>query len=215
MFLKKDVDLVLLDMDGTLLDLHYDTHFWMECVPEHYALLHGQSIQQAKHHVYAQCKKAFGTLSWYCYDHWTAVLGVDIHHLQHKNKHKIQWREDSLWFLKQLKKANKKIVILTNAHPSGIALKHQQTQLLDYVDVTISSHTIGAAKESLHFWEEVKKQLNTDFSRALFIDDSEKILSVAESAGVSYLLGINKPDSEKPTQLMQYFSSICLFSELF
>ena len=215
MFLKEDVDLVLLDMDGTLLDLHYDTHFWMHYVPEQYALVHRLSIEQAKRHVYSQCKKAFGTLNWYCYDHWTAQLGIDVHHLQHKNKHKIQWREDSLWFLKKLREENKKIVILTNAHPSGIALKHQQTQLLDYVDMIISSHDIGAAKESLRFWDEVKKQLETDFSRALFIDDSEKILSVAKLAGVAHVLGINKPDSEKPMQLMQKFPSIRLFSELF
>ena len=28
----RDIDTVLLDMDGTLLDLHYDNHFWLEPV---------------------------------------------------------------------------------------------------------------------------------------------------------------------------------------
>ena len=215
MFLEKEIDLVLLDMDGTLLDLHYDSHFWLEFIPTQYAVGHGQQADQAKRYVYGEYEKVYGTLPFYCYDHWTATLGLDIHELQHQHKHKIQWREDSLWFLKQLKKMNKKVVILTNAHPSGIALKNKQTELLSYVDIVISSHDIGEAKESEYFWGAVKKQLNSDFSRAVFIDDSEKILHSAQSAGVDYMVGINKPDSEKPAQLMQNFSTICRFEEFF
>jgi len=215
MFLEKEVDLVLLDMDGTLLDLHYDSHFWLEFIPKQYAVVHGQEAKQAKSHVYAQYEKVYGTLPFYCYDHWCNTLGLDIHQLQHQHKYKIQWREDSLWFLKQLKKMNKKIIILTNAHPSGIALKDKQTELLSYVDLTISSHDIGQAKESECFWNAVKKTLKSDFSRAIFIDDSEKILHSAKSAGVDYVIGINKPDSEKPAQLMQNFSTICRFEEFF
>jgi hypothetical protein len=29
----KEIDTVLLDMDGTLLDLNFDNHFWKEFVP--------------------------------------------------------------------------------------------------------------------------------------------------------------------------------------
>lgn len=215
MFLEKDIDLVLLDMDGTLLDLHYDSHFWLEYVPQQYALKKGQSVEEATFYLQSQYKKVFGTLSWYSYDYWAEALGLDIHQLQHENKHKIQWREDTLWFLKKLKDINKKIVILTNAHPSGIAVKDKQTQLLSYVDATISSHGIGHAKESEFFWAAVKKELNTDLSRTLFIDDSEKILMTAKSAGVEFLIGVNKPDSQKPAQSMQDFLSINRFSELF
>ena len=39
----RDIDTVLLDMDGTLLDLHYDNHFWLEHLPQRYAELHGIS----------------------------------------------------------------------------------------------------------------------------------------------------------------------------
>lgn len=215
MFLEKEVDTVLLDMDGTLLDLHYDNHFWLDYVPQQYALKHNQSIQQAKHHVYDQYKKVAGSLRWYCYDHWMETLGIDIHQLQYTNKHKIQWREDTLWFLKKLKMLNKRIVILTNAHPSGIALKDQQTQLLSFVDLAISSHDIGYAKEHPRFWQAVKEDLNCDYSKSLFIDDSEKILVAAKQAGVAYLRGISTPDSEKPAQEMQAFISICCFQELF
>ena len=32
-----DIDTVLLDMDGTLLDRHFDDHFWLEHVPKRYS----------------------------------------------------------------------------------------------------------------------------------------------------------------------------------
>lgn len=31
------INTVLLDMDGTLLDLNFDNHFWLEFVPQRYA----------------------------------------------------------------------------------------------------------------------------------------------------------------------------------
>ena len=36
-----EIHTVLLDMDGTLLDLRFDNHFWRELVPERYAERHG------------------------------------------------------------------------------------------------------------------------------------------------------------------------------
>ena len=34
--LPDHIDTLLLDLDGTLLDLAFDTHFWLEVVPEYY-----------------------------------------------------------------------------------------------------------------------------------------------------------------------------------
>ena len=36
------IDTVLLDMDGTLLDLRFDNHFWLEHLPARWAALHGR-----------------------------------------------------------------------------------------------------------------------------------------------------------------------------
>lgn len=36
MFNWKTIDTVLLDMDGTLLDLHFDNHFWLSLVPQEF-----------------------------------------------------------------------------------------------------------------------------------------------------------------------------------
>jgi len=215
MFFEADIDAVLLDMDGTLLDLHYDNHFWLEFVPRQYALKHQLSLQQAKHHVYAQCDKVTGSLNWYCHDYWSETLGLDIHALQYKTKHKIQLRNDTLWFLEKLKQLNIPAYILTNAHRSGVGLKMQQTDLTPYFKKIISSHDFNMPKENPRFWKGVEEELQVDLSRCLFVDDSEKILAVAEQSGVGFLRGIATPDSEKPAQIMQAFETIKQFSELF
>ena len=215
MFIEAEVDAVLLDMDGTLLDLHYDTHFWTEFIPQQYALKHKISIEEARHHVYAQCDKVTGSLDWYCYDYLSNALGLDIHALQHKTKHKIQVRSDTLWFLEKLKQLNIPAYILTNAYPSGIQLKMHQHDLTHYFKKIISSHDYQAAKENMRFWSSVQDELQLDFSRCLFIDDGEKILAAAEKAGIGFLRGIATPDSEKPAQSMQAFKTINKFSELF
>jgi len=214
MHLALEVDTVLLDMDGTLLDLHYDNHFWMEYIPSQYAHKTHISLAQAQHHLSAQSAKVAGSLEWYCYDYWSATLGLDIHQLQHQTKHKIQLRSDTLWFLEYLKKLNKRVIMLTNANRSGIALKMQQCQITDYFEAIVSSHDYQVAKEQSDFWERAAEQHSIDFKKSLFIDDSEKILQVAQQVGVAYLRGIKTPDSKKPVQEMQYFQGIKLFSEL-
>lgn len=215
MFIEAEIDAVLLDMDGTLLDLHYDNHFWLEFIPQQYALQHKMPIQEAKPHVYAQCDKVSGSLNWYCMDYWSTTLGLDIHALQHKTKHKIQVRSDTLWFLEKLKQLNIATYIVTNAHRSGVKLKMQQCDLSHYFKKIISSHDYQAAKESPHFWSELQAQTGVNFSRCLFIDDSEKILMAAKQAGVGFTRGIATPDSEKPAQKMQAFKTIKRFAELF
>jgi len=215
MHLITDIDTVLLDMDGTLLDLHYDNHFWMELVPKQYARQANISLSEAHQFLASQYSKLSGTLDWYCYDHWSQLLDLDIHQLQHQSKHKVQIRSDSLGFLNKLECLNKPIIMLTNAHRSGVAMKMQLTGLSPYFDKIISSHDYQIAKEDLQFWQTIQQELKLDFTRCLFIDDSEKILKVAQQAGVAHLRGIKAPDSEKPAQTMQDFQVLNLFNELF
>ena len=72
------IDTVLLDMDGTLLDLHFDNFFWQEFVPEVYARKHGLSVADSKLQLYPRLEAERGNLNWYCLDHWSAELGLDI-----------------------------------------------------------------------------------------------------------------------------------------
>ena len=83
------IDTVLLDMDGTLLDLHFDNHFWLEYVPRQFALAQDLSVDEAKQDLYARYRSRAGTLEWYCVDHWSRELGLDIALLKEEVDHLI------------------------------------------------------------------------------------------------------------------------------
>ena len=72
------IDTVLLDMDGTLLDLNFDNHFWKEFVPLKFAQLHDMDLSLAKLKLEPQFKSMEGQLEWYCLDYWSEVLQLDI-----------------------------------------------------------------------------------------------------------------------------------------
>ena len=72
------VDAVFLDMDGTLLDLHFDNHFWLEHVPRRYGEARGISLADSKKLLLTRYRDIEGTLDWYCVDHWSRELGLDI-----------------------------------------------------------------------------------------------------------------------------------------
>ena len=60
-----EIDTVLLDMDGTLLDLHFDTHFWLEHVPARYAEANRLPLEIAREQLVQRYRQAEGKLEWY------------------------------------------------------------------------------------------------------------------------------------------------------
>lgn len=65
------IQTVFLDMDGTLLDLHYDNHFWLAHVPQRYAEQHGMDPESAHADLAVRYQRVVGTMQWYCVDYWT------------------------------------------------------------------------------------------------------------------------------------------------
>ncbi|MFO1372663.1 MAG: haloacid dehalogenase-like hydrolase [Candidatus Competibacteraceae bacterium] len=110
---------VLLDMDGTLLDLRFDNHFWRELVPARYAERHGLPLVQAHAEVVARTRAVEGTLAWYCLDYWTRELALDIVTLKREIEHLIAVHPHVLDFLDALRAAGKRAVLVTNAHPQN------------------------------------------------------------------------------------------------
>ena len=72
------IDTVLLDMDGTLLDLRFDNYFWLEFLPERYAERHQLTLEKARTVLRSMLLSKQGTLDWYCTDFWTRELSLDI-----------------------------------------------------------------------------------------------------------------------------------------
>jgi HAD superfamily hydrolase (TIGR01509 family) len=210
----KAVDSVFLDMDGTLLDLHFDNHFWLEHVPLRFAERHGLTLEQARGDLLSRYRSREGTLEWYCVDHWSRELGLDIALLKEEIDHLIAVHPHVTDFLEALAERGKRRVLVTNAHQKSIALKMEKTRLAGDLDRIICSHDLAVPKESPEFWSRVQAIEPFDPMRTLFIDDSPAVLRTARSYGFRWLLAVLQPDSQGPLRETGDFAAISQFSEL-
>ncbi len=209
-----DIDTVLLDMDGTLLDLHFDNHFWQVYVPEKFAAQHGLSHDEAHAECFRRYHAKAGTLDWYCVDYWTEALNLDIVRLKEELAHLIQIHPDVPEFLTALRKAGKRVVLVTNAHHQSLNLKMRRTGLAGYFDAIHSSHSFGLAKEAPAFWVALRAVEPFDPERALLVDDSLPVLRSAAAYGIRHLLAIRQPDTRQPAKDTAEFPAIQRFFEV-
>lgn len=208
------VDTLLLDMDGTLLDLHYDNHFWLEHVPRRYAEAHGLPYETARQELMARYKKAEGTLDWYCVDYWTRELGLDIPMLKEEVDHLIAVHPHVLEFLHAVRALSKRVVLVTNAHGKAIDLKLRRTPLGGHFDTIVCSHDLCVPKEHAGFWQKLQALHPFDKRRALLVDDSLPVLRAARAHGVAQLLAVRRPDSRLPEKDVGEFQAIRSFEEI-
>ncbi|MDA7087628.1 GMP/IMP nucleotidase [Pseudomonas sp. SA3-5] len=203
-----EIDTVLLDMDGTLLDLHFDNHFWLEHLPQRYAELHGISRALADAELLPLFHEHAGQLNWYCTDFWSRELKLSIRDLKREVAHLIALRPDADTFLAAVRAAGKRVVLITNAHRDSLSLKLERIELAPYFDRLISSHDYGFAKEAQQFWFALQQDLGFDAARSLFIDDSLPVLRSARDFGVGHLLAVRQPDSRKGPKDTEEFAAV-------
>ncbi|MBH8581201.1 GMP/IMP nucleotidase [Bisbaumannia pacifica] len=207
------IDTVLLDMDGTLLDLHFDSHFWLEHLPRRYGELH-RLDEASQHQLRERIIGEQGTLNWYSLAYWSRELGVDIVALKREVQHLIGLRGDALDFLKWLKRAHPRVVLATNADRASLELKLPLTGLEEYLDAIVSSADLGVPKEAQEFWFELQEVEPFDPARTLFIDDNPAVLERAREFGIRHLLGIKQPDSTKPERELEEFIALDRFATI-
>lgn len=208
------IDTVLLDMDGTLLDLHFDNYFWLHYLPERYAAANAVDIAVAKEDIHGKIKQLEGTLEWYCLDHWSELMGMDIPLLKRDLQHKIQIRPHVESFLQALQALEKKVVLITNSHRKGLDLKLEVTGIDRWLDIIISAHDYRSPKENKGFWEQLHAAEPFDKTRTVFIDDTPRVLRSAQRFGLQHLICITSPDSQKPEQENTEFLSVAHFDAI-
>lgn len=199
---------VLLDMDGTLLDLHFDNHFWSHLVPQKIAQKRRISMQEAKDYMHLEYEKVMGTINWYCLDYWAEKLDLNIVEAKREIEHLISMREDTLPFLDALHNSGREVVLVTNAHPDSLSLKVEHTQLDSHIDTLISTHEFGITKESQDLWRQLQNRLGFDPQTTLFVDDSVNILHAAKEFGIQHLLAVKNPDSQLESRVIDDFPAI-------
>lgn len=209
-----NIETVFLDMDGTLLDLHFDNHFWLEHVPLRFAEKHQLAIEDAKQHLYSRFRSKEGTMDWYCIDYWSHELDLDIGALKREVEHLIQIHPHVAEFLQALGTTGRRVALLTNAHHKVVELKMERTGLARHFDHLICAHTFRVPKEDPRFWPKLAEQDAFDASSTLFVDDSLPVLRAAKDFGISYLRAVCTPDTRSPPKQTGEFVGINSFDEL-
>lgn len=208
------IDTVLLDMDGTILDLKFDNRFWLEVVPEHYAAARGITVPAAK----AELKPIFaerqGTLDWYCIDYWSRTLKLDVLAIKRTVREDVRWLPEAEAFVKAVRAKGKRLALVTNAHPDTLAVKEGQLDFKGHFDAVYSSHPFGAPKENALFWPRLHAAEPFDPRRTLFVDDSLPVLRAARDYGIAWLCAIAQPDSTHPRRRIGEFPSVAGIGEL-
>jgi len=210
----KQIDTVLLDMDGTLLDKHFDDHFWEEHVPAVYAQENGMNFWDAYDELMARYRSREGTLEWTDINFWSKELRLNIAEMKDKMHHLIQVHPYVIDFLKFCKENGKKVYLVTNAHSKTLAIKMANTEIEPYFDKIICSEEIGVAKEDPIFWVKLEKLLELDKNKCLLADDNEQVLESAGQYGIKQLIFVAKSSSTKPVVYSKKFPSIIFFKEL-
>ncbi len=210
----QQIDTVLLDMDGTLLDLHYDNHFWQVHVPRRYAEKHGLSEAAATAELTTRYRRVEGTLDWYCVDYWSQQLGLDIPLLKEEVDHLIAVHPHVIEFLRAVRARSKRMVLVTNAHGKAVALKFRRTRIGAHFDAVVCAHDLGLPKEHADFWDRMQRVEPFARASAMLIDDSLPVLRSARAYGIAQLLAVKHPDSRGPEKDAGEFEAIASFREI-
>lgn len=209
-----DIDTVLLDMDGTLLDRHFDDHFWLEHVPKRYANKHHISLEEAKLQLYKRFKSQENTLNWTDLDYWSDQLSLDIPLLKQEIDHLIAIHPFVVEFLLFLKQHGKALFLVTNAHSKTLSLKMKKTRIGQYFNGVISAHEIGLPKEDVAFWPKLAERINYHPEKTMLGEDSETNLGTAAEYGIKYLIYVSRFSSMITPKASDRFSSIHYFSQI-
>jgi 5'-nucleotidase len=213
-FSWEDVDTVMLDMDGTLLDKHFDDYFWEVYLPEHYSLLHDIPIEAAQKELLSRYQRVEHSLQWADIDYWSHELHLDLPALKQQIDYLISLHPYVIDFLRFCKQMRKQVYLVTNAHPRTLAIKLQKSMIAPWFDRLICAEEVGFAKEETPFWQGLERLLAFDPRRSLFVDDTEKVLTTAEQHGIRYLVHIAQPNSRRPKKYSKNYLSIHSFRDL-
>ena len=194
----QSIDTLLLDMDGTVLDLAFDNYFWLELLPQHVARARGISLVAAKEVMQRHTSRVHGSLQWYCIDHWSEQLELDVAAIKRETRHRIAYLPGALEFLSAARRLGLRLIIVTNAHRQTLAIKLRQTHLDRHVDAVYSSHDFGHPKESAEFWQQFERAVEFRRDRAVLVDDSKSVVHAARAHGVREAVTIARPDSTQP-----------------
>jgi 5'-nucleotidase len=202
------IDDVLVDMDGTLLDRHFDNFFFEEELPRRYAAMHGLSFESSRERLMAMYRSVEGELAWTDLEYWSGRVGIDVVAMHQELQHLIGFLPGAEHFLKTVRAKGKRITVLTNAHHTGVAIKSAKTGLDRYVDRVVDAFEVGYLKMRSEYWPACRLLVGFDPSRCLYVDDDETCLTAARHYGIAAIFHSAKSSSQLPPVRSAHFESV-------
>jgi putative hydrolase of the HAD superfamily len=209
-----NIDDVLLDMDGTLLDRHFDSFFFEEALPRRYADLHGLPFEEARDRLMALYRSVEGELAWTDLHYWSRRVGIDVVAMHRELDHMIGFLPGAEEFLRFLRQIGKRVTIVTNAHAAGVSVKAARTGLDRHVNRILDAFEVGYLKMRPEYWPNCQRLLGFNPARSLYMDDDEGCLEAARQFGVAYLIHSAKSSSRLPAVPLDQFLSVSSFMPL-
>lgn len=209
-----DCKTLMLDMDGTLLDLAFDSFIWRTQVPASFASKSSLPERAARDELSGLYRELKGTLDWYCLDHWSERLGLDVLALHQQHRDRICYLPGAVGFLETVAASSLRVLLVTNSHPETLALKSEVTGLTRFFDGVHSAHDFDRPKEDPEFWRALNRVENFDAQSTLFVDDTASVLQGAAEFGLSGLLQITRPDSSQSIESAPRFTAIESVAEI-
>jgi putative hydrolase of the HAD superfamily len=207
-----DCDTLMLDMDGTLLDLAYDNYMWLEHIPAEYARQNSMGEDEAREMLMDKFRRMEGKLEWYCLDHWSEVLDLDVKEMHRRENGRISYLPGAREFLQAVIHHEVRLLLVTNSHADTLQIKTEVTGITEFFDAIYTSHEVGHAKEDQPYWHAVHAAEDFDPDKTLFIDDNTSVLESARTFGISMLLNITRPDTRRPPREDRGFPTAALIS---
>ena len=182
----KDIECLLIDMDGVILDNAYDNDFWQNQIPEVIADSKGIAFDDAKRLAIQIFNYKKNTKDWYDVDYWSNMLNIDIEAQKRSEKSfsRISLYDGVIDTLSVLKNKTK-MVLITNAHRKTLNIKLEKYNLTPYFDEMVCAHELNYVKEDIQLWYMLRSKYRLDYEKTLLVEDTINNINVGLSAGIS------------------------------
>ncbi|MDC0414901.1 HAD hydrolase-like protein [Gammaproteobacteria bacterium] len=182
----KDIECLLIDMDGVILDNAYDNDFWQNQIPEVIADSKGIEFDDAKRLAIQIFNYKKNTKDWYDVDYWSNMLSIDIvaQKRSEKSFSRISLYDGVIDTLSVLKNKTK-MILITNAHRKTLNIKLEKYNLTPYFDEMVCAHELNYVKEDIQLWYMLRSKYRLDYEKTLLVEDTINNINVGLSAGIS------------------------------
>ena len=182
----KDIECLLIDMDGVILDNAYDNDFWQNQIPEVIADNKGIAFDDAKRLAIQIFNYKKNTKDWYDVDYWSNMLDIDIEAQKRSEKSfsRISLYDGVIDTLSVLKNKTK-MILITNAHRKTLNIKLEKYNLTPYFDEMVCAHELNYVKEDIQLWYMLRSKYRLDYEKPLLVEDTINNINVGLSAGIS------------------------------